>query len=271
VAGADHTCLLSGSVVWCWGMNNKGQLGDGTTTNHNIPARVLDGAASITAGSDYTCAGLRTGGVMCWGNNAEGQLADGTKTNHTAPTLASLITNASGVDAGQHQTCALSPSHLITCWSGGLIPVTGGVPEEHTQVSVSRFGALVVGVDRQGVPVMIDASGATQVSGLSGAVQVDSGVNHVCAMLAGGSVKCWGANSYGQLGNNSTVDSKSPVSVANLHAASDLAVGRNHACVIATATTTDTLIECWGLNASGQLGNGSNINSSVPVEVPVTR
>jgi alpha-tubulin suppressor-like RCC1 family protein len=267
VAGSDHTCLLTGSAVWCWGMNNMGQIGDGTTTYRNVPVHVLSGAASITAGTDFTCATMISRGVMCWGNNSQGQLADGSQVAHRTPTLADEIQNASGVDAGRNQTCALTPSRTITCWSGGLIPVTGGTADQTAQVSVSRFGALLVGIDAVGMPVMIDSSGATAVSKVKGALQVDSGVNHVCAMLAAGGVKCWGANSYGQLGNASTKDSEDPVSVQDLPGAVDLGVGRNHACVIVHASRTDTWIECWGLNIDGQLGNGTNTNSSVATEV----
>ncbi|HEY5983684.1 MAG TPA: hypothetical protein VIU38_09440, partial [Anaerolineales bacterium] len=144
---------------------------------------------------------------------------------------------------------------------------TGAVPEQNTQVSVSRFGELMIGLDTQGTPVMIESTGATEVGSLSGVIEVDSGVEHVCARLADGSVKCWGANNYGQLGNNSTVESTKPVSVTGLPGAIDLGVGRNHACVIVTATLLDTLIECWGQNLDGQLGNGTTVNSSTPVEV----
>jgi len=208
-----------------------------------------------------------SGGVMCWGNNAQGQLADGSQIAHRTPTLADEIQNASGVDAGRTQTCGLTPSRAITCWSGGLIPVTGGMAEQTAQVSVSRFGELVVGIDAAGMPVLIDSSGATAVGKVKGALQVDSGVDHVCAMLSSGSVKCWGANSYGQLGNASTKDSEDPVTVQDLPGAVDLGVGRNHACVIVSASPTDTFIECWGLNTDGQLGNGTNTNSSVATEV----
>jgi alpha-tubulin suppressor-like RCC1 family protein len=84
-------------------------------------------------------------------------------------------------------------------------------------------------------------------------------------------VKCWGANSYGQLGNASTKDSEDPVSVQDLAGAVDLGVGRNHACVIVSATASDTRIECWGLNTDGQLGNGTNSNSSGATEVLTPR
>ena len=271
VAGANHTCVLAGTAVWCWGQNDKGQIGDGTTTNRNKPVMVLMGASSLTAGSDYTCAGMLAGGAMCWGNNSEGQLADGTRTNRSVPTLASQITNVWSVDGGQSQTYALTGSGQITSWSGGLIPVTGDVADTNRMVAADRFSNLVIGVNPQGVPVAIDESGANEVSGLSGVIDVDGGLSHACALIGGGSVKCWGANRYGQLGNSSTKDSSTPVSVKNLPGATLLAVGRNHTCVIVTATKTDTQIECWGLNTDGQLGNGANTNSSVPVEVLLSR
>lgn len=271
VAGSNHTCLLDGTDVWCWGQNDQGQLGDGTTTNRSTPVMVLSGASYITAGADYTCASLLSGVMMCWGNNSAGQLGDGTTVDHTTPTLASQIEGVWGADGGQDQTCALTPTGQISCWTGGLIPVTGGVAQSHKQVSASRFGSQIIGVDLQGIPITIDENGAIAVSGLSGVIDVDSGVDHACARLASGIVKCWGGNDYGQLGDRSTIDSDAPVSVTNLSAPLDMAVGRNHACVILIATMQNTLIRCWGLNSDGQLGNGSLLNSPVPVDVQIIR
>jgi alpha-tubulin suppressor-like RCC1 family protein len=270
VAGSNHTCLLNGTVVWCWGQNDKGQLGDGSTTNRNVPVQVLTGASSLTAGADYTCAGLLAGGVMCWGNNSDGQLGDGTKTSHNTPTLASLIQNVRNVDGGQKQTCGLTNSGQISCWSGEIIPVTGAAAETHRDVAMDRFSELIVAVNPQGAPVTIDAEGSKTVEDVSGVVDVDGGLGHVCALVSGGPVKCWGANSYGQLGNNSTSDSQTAVSVSGLGGASLLGVGRNHTCVIVSASATNTVIKCWGLNSDGQLGNGSTGNSSVPVDVKVS-
>jgi alpha-tubulin suppressor-like RCC1 family protein len=267
VAGAHHTCVLSGNAVWCWGRNNMGQIGDGTTTDRNVPQQVLTSVSNFTAGADYTCAIMISGRVMCWGNNASGQLADGTHTNRTRPSPASLISGVDGVDGGQSQTCAVTPAGLIACWRGGMTAVTGSADGTSEQVAVNRFGSLIVGLDAQGVPMTIQSGRAKKVGTLSGVIDVDSGLGHVCALLSDATVKCWGTNNYGQLGNDSEQNSSSPVSVSGLTAAEDMAVGRNHACVIITATSTETLIECWGLNTDGQLGDGSSENSRVPVEV----
>jgi alpha-tubulin suppressor-like RCC1 family protein len=149
--------------------------------------------------------------------------------------------------------------------------VTGGTDEASAQVAVNRFGSLIVGIDEQGIPLTIQSGRTDQVEDLSGVVDVDSGLGHVCALLSDGSVKCWGANNYGQLGNDSSLNSQEPVGVAKLSGASDMAVGRNHACVIVSATATSTVIDCWGLNSDGQLGDGSNNNSRVPVEVKTSQ
>jgi alpha-tubulin suppressor-like RCC1 family protein len=103
---------------------------------------------------------------------------------------------------------------------------------------------------------------------LSGVQDIDSGYGHVCALQNTGLVQCWGANNYGQLGDNSKNRSLDPVAVQNLYSAWQLAVGRNHACaMITTNTFNDTGIRCWGLNDDGQLGDGTNETSLVPVAV----
>jgi alpha-tubulin suppressor-like RCC1 family protein len=213
--------------------------------------------------------------VLCWGNNENGQLADGTKTSHTLPSPAKLITAVSNLDGGLNRTCGLNMAGLITCWSGGgagqniggLVPVTGGAPETNTDVAVNRFGNLIVGVDEQGMPITFQSGQFKPVSTLSGVIDIDSGLGHICALLSDRSVKCWGTNGFGQLGNNTTITSTNPVSVVDLSAASDMAVGRNHACVIYGTTIQNTSVKCWGLNSDGQLGDGTLVNSPKPVEV----
>ena len=275
VAGGNHTCVLSGSDVWCWGQNSQGQLGDGTTTNRNIPVKVLSNAADITAGLDYTCAIMVYGQVMCWGNNDQGQLANGTKTDSAIPTLAALITGISNVDAGQNKSCGLTGSGLLRCLNGGnaqdlgLIPSDSGQsPESSLDVAVNRFGPIVLALNGDGVPITFQAGKFNTINNVNNAIDVDSGLGHMCALQKDGTVKCWGSNYYGQLGRNSQTGSSNPQSVLNVSAAWQLAVGKYHACVLITSSTPGTDdIQCWGFNKDGQLGNGSYENSLIPVFV----
>ena len=275
VAGGNHTCVLTGGDVWCWGQNSQGQLGDGTRTDRNIPVKVLSNARDITAGLDYTCAIMLYGQVMCWGNNDQGQLADGTKTDRTTPILAVLISSISNVDAGQTQSCGLTGAGLLRCLSGGnaqdlggFIPVTGQSPQISLDVAVNRFGALVVALIEDGIPVAFQGGQFDAINDVTHAIDVDSGLGHVCALVDDGTVKCWGSNYYGQLGRNSKTSSQDPQLVLNVSGAWQLAVGKYHACVLITSSIPGTNdIQCWGLNKDGQLGNGTNVNSLVPVFV----
>lgn len=269
VAGANHTCLLTGNDVWCWGQNSQGQLGDGTTTHRNIPVKVLGSAVDITAGPDYTCAVMIYGQVMCWGNNDQGQLANGTKTDSTIPTLAALISGISNVDAGQNRSCGLTSNGLLRCLkSNSTDDLSGQSLDTTLDVAVNRFGSAVMALNSDGVPVIFQSGYFKTISNVNDAWDIDGGSGHTCALLRDGTVKCWGSNAYGQLGRNSWTSSSVPQSVLNVSGAWQLAVGRNHACVLITTSSPSAKdIMCWGLNTDGQLGNGSNVNSPMPVFV----
>jgi alpha-tubulin suppressor-like RCC1 family protein len=275
VAGGNHTCVLTGGDVWCWGQNSQGQIGDGTTTDRNKPVKVLSNAVDITAGLDYTCAVMSYGQVMCWGNNDRGQLANGKKVDSTVPTTASLITGISGVDAGMNKSCGITSTGLLRCLIsdvaqdlGKLMSGTSSTTKTGLEVAVNRFGPIVIGLNNDGSPVVFQAGSAQTISSVQQAIDVDSGLGHMCALLSNGTVKCWGSNEYGQLGINSQTSNANPQLVLNVSAAWQLAVGKNHACVLITSKTPGKDdIQCWGLNTDGQLGNGSYQNSLIPVFV----
>ena len=242
--GYLHTCArTSTGTVKCWGNNGSSQLGDGTTTQQNLPVSVtgLTGAVSIAAGYGHTCAVISGGSVKCWGRNVEGELGDGTTTARTTPVSVSNLTpGAVSVTAGYFHTCAVTTGGGAKCWGGN--------------------GNAQLGDDsvtNRNTPV--DVSGLTE-----GVVSLSAGYSHTCAVTTGGGAKCWGYNGYGGLGDNSTSKRLTPVDVFGLTTGTaSISAGMGNSC----AVTTSGAATCWGNNSSGQLGDGTTTNRKTPVAV----
>lgn len=242
VAGWYHTCALISGGVKCWGLNADGQLGDNSTTASNVPVDVSglsSGVIAITGGAKHTCALLSGGTVKCWGRNAEGQLGDGTNTPSLTPVSVSGLSGVSTITAGSYHTCALV-SGAAKCWGYNFYGQLGNNSTTSSNIPVS-------------------------VSGLSSGVTAITGGNfHTCALLSGGNVKCWGYNSSGQLGNGSNTDSSIPVDVTGLSSGvTAITGGYFHNCALLNTNA----IRCWGYNSNGELGNGTNTPSNIPVSV----
>jgi alpha-tubulin suppressor-like RCC1 family protein len=243
-AGLSHTCALTvGGGVKCWGWNGYGQLGDGTNTDHTTPvdvSRLTSGVDAIAAGGYHTCA-LTVGGVKCWGYNGYGQLGDGTTTNRNAPVdVSGLTSGVAAIAAGWYHTCALTAGGGVKCWG------------------YNWYGQLGDGTTTDRT-TPVDVSGLT-----SGVAAIAAGRYHTCALTAGGGVKCWGLNWYGQLGDGTTTDRNTPVDVSGLTSGGvAIAAGESHTC----ALTAGGGVKCWGYNLYGQLGNGEFGYSPTPVDV----
>ena len=302
-AGGAHTCALATSgAAKCWGYNETGQLGNGTTTDSTTPVQVTGlttGSTAITAGAsdargpwDHTCALTSGGAVKCWGWNYTGQLGNGTTTNSTTPVQVSgLTTGVTAITAGGMHTCALTTGGGVKCWgdnSRGQLG-NGTTTNSTTPVQVSGLTTGVTAITAGhtytcalatggGVQCWGDNSGGqlgngtttnsttpVQVSGLtSGVTAITASYRHTCALTTGGAAKCWGDNSGGQLGNGTTTSSTTPVQVSGLTTGvTAITAGSFHTCAI----TTGGAAKCWGDNSGGQLGNGTTTSSTTPVQV----
>lgn len=254
-AGWGHTCALTvGGGAKCWGLNGAGQLGDGTTTSIRTTPVDVTGLNSkivaITAGMNHTCGLTAGGGVKCWGDNTWGQLGDGTTTNHSMPIdVVGLGSGVIAIAVGGYHTCALTTDDGVKCWGQNYYGQLGN-------------GTMI---DRNIVPVAV-------IELEDSITAITAGAEHTCALMTSNGIKCWGRNRYGQLGDGTTTNRSTPVSVIGLGsevigitASGDPTCGDegHHTCALMSGGG----IKCWGGNGYGQLGDGTTIGSNVPVDV----
>ena len=238
--GLGHTCWVSGAgSVECWGLNDAGQLGDGTLEDRAYPFPVAglgtDAIVDVDTGEAFSCALTSAKNLLCWGDNSQGQLGDGTRISSLLP-----ITVA-GID-GLVQSFALGRQHVCAVLTGGT-PVCWGDNSTGQLGDGNFFDRLV----------------PTPTFGLAGLVaSVASGYDHSCAVTLSGDAFCWGSNSSGQLGDGTLTQRLSPspvVGLTNLGPrvafADRIAAGLDHTCALSTTGT----VLCWGGNTSGQVGD----------------
>jgi alpha-tubulin suppressor-like RCC1 family protein len=306
-AGSNHTCAIASSTAYCWGYNQQGQLGNGTTTSSNSPVQVSSAGVlagktinSISTSSNHTCA-IASGAAYCWGYNQQGQLGNGTTTSSNSPVQVSSAGVLAGktfnsISARSNHTCAIAGSAAY-CWG------------------YNQSGQLGNGTQTDSsTPVTVLTSGALQSKSLS---QITTGSEHSCAATLTEAF-CWGENSSNQLGDNTKERNLTPSKVVTTSSASNavdihsISYDENSASLkfiadnqsfshylsfdsnlgskkLPTAESLGVLsgkviskavqgygfacylvegrVYCAGQNASGQLGNGTQAVSDIPVEI----
>ena len=275
--GDWHACALTMSgAVWCWGRNDKGQLGRGASSSLEGPGAVItvSTAAEIAAGSEHVCARLTDGRGLCWGQ-APG-IANGMPTSTPVPIFAERA--ISSLVVGGDSTCArfiddaddiacfglvesltdsltIVPASLTVRWGGqhgcfiedGEVKCLGKCDTGACGTRTSRA--------QSGIPRTVD--------GVLEPVAVDAGNGHSCAVDREGVVWCWGANDVGQLGRGVAGDISAEAAPARFPAlALGVSVGHDYTCA-----HTESRIWCWGQGEQGQLGHGIAEQIAFPVEV----
>jgi alpha-tubulin suppressor-like RCC1 family protein len=244
--GMSHSCALTETGgVKCWGSNRYGQLGNNSTTQQPIPVDVVgltSGVVAISGGYNHTCALTNTGEVKCWGQNLKGQLGDGTTVDRLTPvSVVRLGASATSVSAGHSHTCALTELNGLKCWGWNYSGQLGNNTRVDSLIPVDVYSLS------------------------TGVAKIDVGYIHSCALLTNGRIKCWGNNTDGRLGTNSTsASSPIPVDLAGTQPLFvDVAAGAYSSCGL----TNIGSVKCWGANQSGQLGTGLTTRSLIPVTV----
>ncbi|MBK6847271.1 MAG: hypothetical protein IPG96_06910 [Proteobacteria bacterium] len=186
-----------------------------------------------------SCALLTGGTVRCWGSNTFGQLGDGTITKRSTSVAVSSLTGVSEVALGTWHSCARLSAGSVRCWGQ------------------NDWGQL-------GDGTFTERRTPVAVSGLTGVASIALGGYHACARLtADGSLRCWGNNDYGQLGDGTTTSRETPVAVSGLTGVVELALGAYHSC----ARLTDGTLRCWGKNDNAQLGDDTTTTRLTPTTV----
>jgi Regulator of chromosome condensation (RCC1) repeat len=187
--------VTTDNLAYCWGVNSRGQLGDGTTVFRATPVAVAGGLRflELSAGTGHTCGITRRKDAYCWGDNQLGQLGDGTIIDFpdSRPTPAPVASKLQfrQVTTGEFHTCGVDTSTIAYCWGGNF----------NFQLGTGTPG---------------DRLTPARVAGVLRFRQVSAAGDHTCGVTFRNAAYCWGTNTTGELGDGTTNPSLRPVAVA---------------------------------------------------------
>lgn len=248
-AGNNHIAAIgSDGNTYAWGYGEGGRLGDGTTTDSNVPVQVLVPAGvtftRISAGNNHTLASGSDGQTYAWGNNTHGNVGDGTTVHRSTPVPVAAPAGVTFTDI------AAGNNHSIAVGSDGISYMWGS----------NNWGQLGNGTTAgSSVPLPVSApAGVTFTLG-------SAGNDHTLAIGSDGTTYGWGRNLYGEVGDGTVVGSSVPIAVLAPAGVTftQISAGTTHSAALGA----DGNAYSWGRNTQGQLGDGTLVNSSSPVPV----
>jgi len=292
IAAGDYLSLAldDNGMVWVWGDNGSGQLGDGATTNRNAPFQMpsVSDVFAVAGGGNHTLALTGDGRVWAWGDNSNGQLGDRTFLFRTQPAPVLQLTEGVAIAAGYGHSLALKKDGTVWAWGDNSSGQLGNgatenrnIPErvsdltEVIAIAAGQYHNLALKKDgtlwawgANGDGQLGDGSFHTrtrpvQVSGLSHIVSIAAGGYHGLAIQSDQKVWAWGRNWEGQVGDSPYDHVANPVPITGLSGVLLVAAGASHSLALKANGTVWT----WGQNDHGQLGNSAFQPSSTPVQV----
>jgi alpha-tubulin suppressor-like RCC1 family protein/uncharacterized protein YjdB len=239
-AGGNFGCgVTTDRLLYCWGNDLSGQVGNGASGAGATPSLATvknERFTSVSAGEEHACALNTSGRAFCWGNDQFGQLGDHGLVNSTTPIpVNDSLRLFKAVSAGFRHTCALTLGGAAYCWGD------------------NTFGQLGTGSFGGGSDVPVAVAGGLTFIAISAGGWIDGSVegSHTCAVEVSGSMYCWGANNFGQLGNGAVgAGSSTPILVGGPGGFTTVATGGFHTCGLAGGQ-----VSCWGRSEYGEVGD----------------